>query len=160
MCGARPGSRVSASIRWQCVPLPRSDSPRPPFMSASRHENIWLRVAIIHRVESSARRDHTSAPGTTPVVVSGGRGSRQSECCGNAAARKASRARSNTTEDDVRKQCSTARTTNEPEMNVQHRTLQNVKGSDLASDKVFADDNRPLQGAAMASIKKVLRDNV
>src|SRR5260370_35901383 len=93
-----------------------------------------------------------SDPGTT-TLVSGGRGSRQSECCGNAAARKASSIRSYTTKDNVRKHCATARTTNKPEMNVQDRTLQNVKGSDLGSDEV-ADDNCPLRGLLWLRLRR------
>src|SRR5579864_9427715 len=104
-------------------------------MSASRHENIGLRVAI-HRVESSARRGLTfrswkSASCFRRKRFSATRALR--EC----AARKASRTRSNTTKDSARKQCATARKMNELDMNAQDRTLQNVKSCDSGSGRSF-----------------------
>ena len=55
------------------------------------------------------------------------------------AAREASRTRSTTTKDNVRKQCATARKTDEPNLNAQDRTLQNVTGSNLPADRLSAD---------------------
>jgi hypothetical protein len=59
------------------------------------------------------------------------------------ATRKASRTKSNTTKDDVRKQCATARKTDERGMNAQDCMLQSVVLPDLdfASDEVFAEHN-------------------
>jgi hypothetical protein len=49
--------------------------------------------------------------------------------------------RSNTTKDNVRKQCATARKTDERDMNAQDCTLQNATGADFVSDEVFAEHN-------------------
>ncbi len=53
------------------------------------------------------------------------------------AARKASRTRSNTTKDNVRKQCATARKTDERDMNVQDCTLQSVTGARFRLERSF-----------------------
>jgi len=87
-------------------------------------------------VESSARRGLTfrswkSANCFRRKRFSAARALR--EC----AVRKTSRTKSTTTADNVRKQCATARKTNEPDMNAQDRTLQNVKSSDWGSDEGF-----------------------
>jgi hypothetical protein len=93
------------------------------FTSASRHRNTRLKAAIIHRVESSARRF------------------RQPACFWERAASKASRAESKTTKDNAGKQCATARKTDERNMNAHDYTLQSVMllGCDFASDEVFAE---------------------
>src|SRR6266567_2652268 len=52
-------------------------------------------------------------------------------------ARKASRTRSNTTKDNVRKQCATARKTDERDMNAQDCTLQNATGARFRLGRSF-----------------------
>jgi hypothetical protein len=78
------------------------------WTNASRHGNIRLRVAIIQRVESSARRGLTLRSWKSASCFRRNRfsaASERREC----AARTASRTRSKTTNDTVRTQCSAAR---------------------------------------------------
>jgi hypothetical protein len=53
------------------------------------------------------------------------------------AARKTSRTRSNTAKDNVRKQCATARKTDERDMNAQDCTLQNASGARFRRGRSF-----------------------
>jgi hypothetical protein len=104
--------------------------------SALRHWNIRLRVAIIHRVESSARRglafrSWKSASCFRRKRFSAARALRER------AARKASWTKSNTTADNVRKQCATTRKINESDMNTQDRMLRNVESRDSGSGRSF-----------------------
>src|SRR6476660_10190881 len=106
------------------------------FTSESRHLNIRLRAAIIHRVESSARLglqflSWNRASCLRRKRFSAARALR--EC----AARKASRTKSNTTKDNVRKQCATARKTDELDMNAQDCTLQNATGARFRRGRRF-----------------------
>src|SRR5262249_47738782 len=98
------------------------------FTSELPHGNIRLRVAIIHRAESSARRGLTfrswnSASCLRRKRFSAARALR--ECI----AREASRTKSMTANDNARKQWATARKTGERDMNAQDCRLQNVNGA-------------------------------
>src|SRR6476659_6276227 len=95
-----------------------------------------LRVAIIHRVESSARRGLTFRPWKSASCLRKKRFS-AARALRECAARKANRTKSNTTADNIRKQCATARKIDEPGMNAQDRTLQNVKRQRFRSGQSF-----------------------
>jgi hypothetical protein len=107
---------------WRCHRISVSGF---TFISELPHGNIRLRVAIVHRAESSARRGLTfrswnSASCLRRKRFSADRALR--EC----AAREAGRTKSMTTNDNVRKQWATARKTGECDMNAQDCTLHNV----------------------------------
>ena len=55
---------------------------------------------------------------------------------------EASRTRSNTTKDNVRKQCATARKTDERDMNAQDCTLQNATGARFRLGRRFCEAHR------------------
>src|SRR6478672_12422738 len=86
------------------------------FTSASRHLKTRLRVAIVHRVESSARRGLAFLSWKRASCLRRKRFS-AARALRECAARKASRTKSNTTKDNVRKQ--TARKTDERDINAQ-----------------------------------------
>src|SRR5215472_11951769 len=85
------------------------------FTSATRQQNIQLRVAITQRAASSARRGLTlrswkSASCFRRKRFSAAKARR--ECV----ARKAGRTKSNATRDSVRKECAIARKINQPDI--------------------------------------------
>src|SRR5579863_6627795 len=106
------------------------------FISASRHGNIRLRVTIIHRVESSARRGLIFRSWNSASCFRRKRFS-AARALWEHAARKASWTRSTKTKDNVRKQCATARKTDEPDINAQDRTLQNLYRIESWSGRTF-----------------------
>src|SRR5215472_12778508 len=95
-----------------------------------------LRVAIIQRVESLARRGLTWRFWKSASCLR-----RKRFSAANArrewTARMARRTRSITTGTIVRKQCATVRKSDEPGINAQHGTLQNVKGLTTAAWQEF-----------------------
>jgi hypothetical protein len=82
-------------------------------------------VAIIHRVESSARRGFAFRSWKSASCLRRKRFS-AARVLWERATRKTSRTASNTTKDNVRKQCATARKTDERNMNAQDYTLQSA----------------------------------
>jgi len=108
--------------------------------SASRHWNIRQRVAITHRVESSARRGLTlrswkSASCLRRKRFSAARAPR------DRVDRATNRAKSNTTEDNVQEQCPTARKVKGGAMNAQQRTLPHGTGTRFGPGVVPAEDS-------------------
>src|SRR5215468_7854190 len=111
------------------------------FTSASRHGNMRLRVAIIQRVESLARRGLTWRSWKSASCLR-----RKRFSAANArrewTARMARRIRSITTGTIVRKQCATVRKSDESGINAQHGTLQNVTGPTTAAWQEFLRTTR------------------
>jgi len=99
-------------------------------------------VAIIHRVESSARRGFAFRSWKSASCLRRKRFS-AAKVLWEHATKKASRTKSNTIKDNARKQCATARKTGEHDMNDQDCTFQRVvlPKRDFASHEVFAEDN-------------------
>ena len=87
--------------------------------------DIRLRVAIVHRVVSSARRGLTFRSWKSASCLRRKRFS-AARALWECAAREASRTRSTTTKDNVRTHCATARKTDACDMNAQDCTLRNV----------------------------------
>src|SRR5215831_8695111 len=95
-----------------------------------------LRVAIIQRVESLARRGLTWRSWKSASCLRRKRFSAASARC-EWTARMARRIRSITTGTIARKQCATVRKSDEPGINTQHGTLQNVTGPTTAAWQEF-----------------------
>ena len=106
------------------------------FTSASRHGNMRRRVAIIQRAESLARRGLTRRSWKSASCLRRKRFSAAS-ARRKWTARMARRIRSITTGTIVRKQCATVRKSDEPGINAQHGTLQNVTGPTTAAWQEF-----------------------
>src|SRR5262249_40693226 len=118
---------------WRCQ---RMSVGALTFTSASRHGNMRLRVAINQRVESLARRGLTWRSWKSASCLRRKRFSAAS-ARREWTARMARRIRSITTGTIVRKQCATARKSDEPDINAQHGTLQNVTGPTTAARQEF-----------------------
>src|SRR5215467_9838513 len=118
---------------WRCQ---RMSVGALSFTSASRHGNMRLRVAIIQRVESLARRGLTWRSWKSASCL---RRKRLSAASARRewTERMARRIRSITTGTIVRKQCATVRKSDEPDINAQHGTLQNVTGPTTAAWQEF-----------------------
>src|SRR6516225_645232 len=109
------------------------------FTSASRQQNIRLRVAITQRAASSARRGLTLRSWKSASCFRRKRFS-AAKALREWVARKARRTKSNATRDSVRKQCAIARKINQADIDAQNRTLRNVTGTTFSSEGVSADD--------------------
>jgi hypothetical protein len=111
------------------------------FTSASRQGNMRLRVAIIHRVESTARPGLTFRSWKSASCLRRKRFSAAS-VLGERATREARRTKSNPIKDNVRKQYATAPKTDGHDMNAQDCTLQRdmLPKHDFDSDEVLVED--------------------
>src|SRR5215813_7269364 len=131
--------RQNSRNRWRCQ---RTSVGSLIFTSASRHGNMRLRVAINQRVESLARRGLTWRSWKSASCLR-----RKRFSAANArrewTARMARRIRSITTGTIVRKQCATVRKSDEPDINAQHGTLQNVTGPTTAAWQEFLRTTGP-----------------
>src|SRR5262249_43940747 len=125
--------RQNSRNPWRCQRM-RVDA--LTFTSASRHGNMRLRVAIIQRAESLARRGLTWRFWKSASCLRRKRFSAAS-ARREWTARTARRIRSITTGTIVRKQCATVRKSDEPGINAQHGTLQNVTGPTTAAWQEF-----------------------
>src|SRR5262249_48264038 len=125
--------RQNSRNPWRCQ---RMSVDALTFTSASRHGNMRLRVAINQRVELLARRGLTWRSWKSASCLR-----RKRFSAANArrewTARMARRIRSITTGTIVRKQCATVRKSDEPDINAQHGTLQNVTGPTTAAWQEF-----------------------
>src|SRR5262249_31339815 len=129
--------RQNSRNPWRCQ---RMSVDALTFTSASRHGNMRLRVAIIQRVESLARRGLTwrswkSASCLRRKRFSAAKARR--EC----AARKARRSRSTTTEETVRKQCATVRISGKPSMNLRMTRYRTLRDRGFESEGLSAEQS-------------------
>src|SRR5215831_19080589 len=125
--------RQNSRNPWRCQ---RMSVDALTFTSASRHGNMRLKVAIIQRVESLARRGLTWRSWKSASCLRRKRFSAAS-ARREWTTRMARRIRSITTGTIVRKQCATVRKSDEPDINSQHGTLQNVTGPTTAAWQEF-----------------------
>src|SRR5215469_2999547 len=109
--------------------------------SAFRHWNIRASLAINQRVASSARRGLTLRSWKSASCLRRKRFSAARDLW-ERIARQTSRTRSKATPEEVRRQCATARASNDTGMNAGSHFTERYQNAIFGRDRLLADDRR------------------